>query len=284
MICSEQFKCSVVIPTYNRRKFLKRALESVYRQSLQPFEVIVVDDGSTDRTPKFVRAEYPGVDLISQDRAGVSAARNRGISNSNGDWVAFLDSDDEWHPKKLEKQATWWRDHSDLEILHCDEIWIRNDVRVNSKKRHTKYGGWIFPRCLSLCLISPSAAVIHKSVFSDVGVFDESLPVCEDYDLWLRICSKYPVGYINEKLVVKFGGHSDQLSKTYPAMDRYRVFAIQKLLTSENLAEENKSLAIATLVKKLEILINGARKRGNRERVQKYERLLMEYSNLQKVE
>ena len=284
MTCSDQFKCSVVIPTYNRCRLLRRALESVFCQSLQPLEVIVVDDGSTDLTHDFVRTEFPEVVLVSQDRAGVSAARNKGISSSSGDWVAFLDSDDDWHPQKLERQATWWRSHSDFQILHCDEIWIRNGVRVNSKKRHAKSGGRIFPRCLSLCLISPSAAVIHKSVFSDVGVFDENLPVCEDYDLWLRICSRYPVGYVDEKLVNKFGGHSDQLSRAYPAMDRYRVYAIQKLLNSETLEEEDKLLAVTTLIQKLEILINGARKRGNLARVQKYERSLKEYSNLQQAE
>ncbi len=276
---SDEFKCSVVIPTHNRLEVLRRALNSISNQTLQPFEVIVVDDGSTDNTCQSIQQEFPNVILLSQEQKGVSAARNKGISVSQGNWIAFLDSDDEWHLKKLERQYYWWTQNSVYRVLHCDEIWIRNSVRVNPKKRHAKMGGWIFPNCLPLCVISPSAVIIHQDVFSDIGVFDEQLPVCEDYDLWLRVSLKFPVGYVDEKLVIKYGGHNDQLSKAYPAMDRYRVDAIKKLLEVEYLNPEYRSLAVKTLVRKLEILVNGAQKRGLLKRVEKYQRILNEYSN-----
>jgi len=274
---SEAFKCSVVIPTFNRVRLLRRALDSVLNQSLQPFEVIVVDDGSNDNTRAVIAKEFPRVNYQFQENSGVSAARNKGISISSGSWIAFLDSDDEWCKHKLERQAHWSFAHPEILIVHSDEYWIRNQVRVNPKIKHFKSGGWIYPRCLPLCVISPSAVVIHRSIFSEVGLFDEQLPVCEDYDLWLRISAKFPIGYVNERLVVKYGGHDDQLSKAFEAMDQYRVIALSNILQSGALDDESRKLTIETLRKKLAILINGARKRGKLDRVNLYDAMLQRY-------
>ena len=274
---------SVVIPVHNRKSLIRRALESVLNQSYLASQVVVVDDGSTDGTGDMLQSEYPQVTVIRQEHQGVSAARNKGIVNCRSDWVAFLDSDDEWHPEKLEKQALWLSENSGSQICHCDEIWIRNGVRVNPKVKHAKSGGWIFLHCLPLCVVSPSAVVINRKVFQEVGVFDESLPVCEDYDLWLRITPKFPVGFVSEQLVVKYGGHIDQLSKAYPAMDRYRISSLIKLLESNQLGLANQNKVIELLVEKIQIYLNGARKRGNSAEVLIYESILSRFLTLEKV-
>ena len=274
---------SVVIPVYNRKSLIRRALESVLNQSYLASQVVVVDDGSTDGTSDMLQSEYPQVTVIRQEYQGVSAARNKGIVNCRSDWVAFLDSDDEWQPEKLEKQALWLNENSGYQICHCDEIWIHNGVRVNQKVKHAKSGGWIFLHCLPLCVVSPSAVVINRIVFHKVGVFDESLPVCEDYDLWLRITSQFPVGFVNEQLVVKYGGHIDQLSKAYPAMDRYRISSLIKLLESNQLGFEYQDKVIEVLVEKIQIYLNGARKRGKTTEVSIYESILSRFLTLEKV-
>jgi glycosyltransferase involved in cell wall biosynthesis len=247
-------------------------MESVLAQTLPPVEIIVINDGSTDDT-KIVLANYPGLIVVDKKNVGVSAARNRGIEKAQGKWIAFLDSDDEWLPNKLEKQWTAICDNDKL-ICHTDEIWIRNGKRVNPMKKHQKFGEFIYEKCLPLCVISPSSVMIHKSVFDDVGVFDESLEVCEDYDLWLRICSKYPVLFIDELLIVKYGGHVDQLSRKHWGMDRFRVRALEKILTSDKLTDEQRIATIEILIKKCEIIINGMKKRSKDEEVAEWKEKL----------
>lgn len=266
---------SVVIPTYNRAHILPRALDSVLNQTLQPQEIIVVNDGSTDQT-KNVLSNYPGLLVIEQENLGVSSARNSGIEKASGHWIAFLDSDDEWLPDKLEKQ--WVAICRDNKLIcHTGEIWIRNGKRVNPMKKHQKYGGRIYEKCLPLCVISPSSVMIHKSVFDDIGVFDESLEVCEDYDLWLRICSKYPVLFIDESLMVKYGGHEDQLSRKHWGMDRFRVRALEKMLDSGGLNKSQRLATIKILIQKLEIIINGMKKRGKDDAAVKWKVKLNKY-------
>lgn len=251
---------SVVIPTYNRAHALIRALESVLAQKLPPKEIIVINDGSTDDT-KTILTNYTGLIVVDQKNLGVSAARNKGIEEARGKWIAFLDSDDEWLPDKLEKQwVVICRDNK--LICHTEEIWIRNGKRVNPMQKHQKYGGWIYEKCLPLCVISPSSVMIHQSVFEDVGVFDESLDVCEDYDLWLRICVKYSVLFIDELLMVKYGGHEDQLSRKHWGMDRFRVQALAKMLGSDELNEEQRKATKEMFIEKCQIVINGMKKRG----------------------
>ncbi len=102
-----------------------------------------------------------------------------------------------------------------MRVCHTDEIWIRNGRRVNARKKHGKKGGWIFQHCLPLCAMSPSSIMIHRDVFTALGGFDERLPACEDYDLWLRITARYPVLFTRQPLIEKYGGHDDQLSRKY---------------------------------------------------------------------
>ncbi|MDZ7288429.1 MAG: glycosyltransferase [candidate division KSB1 bacterium] len=252
---------SVIIPTFNRATFLREAIDSVLAQTEQDFELIVVDDGSTDQTRELI-AEYGGrVRYLYQSNRGVSAARNLGIRHATGKLIAFLDSDDLWLPKKLARQVKWLAAHPSTMLCHTDEIWIRRGVRVNQKKIHAKSGGWIYPMCLPRCIISPSSVVMRRELFDVVGVFDEQLPVCEDYDLWLRVTPRLEVGFIPEPLIIKRGGHSDQLSHREWGNDRYRVMALIKIYESGILDEFARQLTAEMIVTKCTILENGFWKR-----------------------
>lgn len=261
---------SVVIPTHDRRSLLPRALDSVRAQTSAPGEVVVVDDGSTDGTTEMLLRDFPEVTLLEQEQSGVSAARNRGIEHCTGEWIAFLDSDDEWYPHKLERQHAALGAHPEALICHTDEIWMRRGTRVNPKKKHAKRGGSIFEHCLPLCCISPSSALVHRSVFGEVGLFDASLPACEDYDLWLRITCRYPVLYLDEPLVVKHGGHADQLSRRHWGMDRFRIHALEKILADDVLTPRQRAAARATLAAKIRVYAAGAAKRGRRDEAERY--------------
>jgi glycosyltransferase involved in cell wall biosynthesis len=270
-------KISVIIPTFNRRETLIRALDSVLSQSHPADEVIIVDDGSTDGSGELVERQYPQCRLLRQSNGGVSSARNLGISAANGEWIALLDSDDAWHPNKLEKQMAALDQSENLKICHTEEIWIRNGKRVNAMKKHAKSGGRIFQRCLPLCVISPSAVVLHRSLFDEYGLFDETLPACEDYDLWLRLCAHEAVCFLPEPLTIKYGGHDDQLSHKHWGMDRFRVQALEKLIASDRLSETDQVASLRTLIEKCSILSQGANKRGHFERGEKYDRLRERY-------
>lgn len=261
----------MVVPTFDRAEVLPRALDSVIEQTRLPVEVIVVDDGSTDATAELVESRFPGVLVLRQENRGVSAARNRGIGASRGEWIALLDSDDEWRPRKLERQLSALEAQPDLRICHTDEIWIRRGRRVNPRQIHAKHGGWIFEHCLPLCAMSPSSVVIHRSIFDAVGMFNEALPACEDYDLWLRICSRYPVLYLDEPLVVKYGGHEDQLSSRIWGLDRFRIQALEKVLCDGSLSDDDRDSAASMLLQKVDIYLKGARKRGKSSDVDEYE-------------
>jgi glycosyltransferase involved in cell wall biosynthesis len=268
---------SVIIPTHNRIDSLSIAINSVLDQHYPADEIIVVDDGSTDGTSEWCKTNHPAVILITQANHGVSHARNRAIEIARGDWVALLDSDDRWFREKLSIQIEAIRKNPELRLCHCDEHWIRNGKRVNPKHKHRKYGGDVFSHCLPLCAISPSASILHRSLFADVGLFDESLPACEDYDLWLRICCQEEVLYVDQALLEKTGGHEDQLSQRYPAMDQYRLTALAKLLRAGNLSSEQRQQASVVFHEKLRIFCLGARKRGRHQSIQS---MLSDYQDL----
>lgn len=262
-------KLSVIIPSFNRASVLPRALDSVLAQSwTESIELIVVDDGSTDGTAELIAQRYPNIRYLYQDNAGVSAARNLGLAAAKGDWIALLDSDDAWLTGKLARQFALL-EQTGLQICHTEEIWVRNGVRVNQMNKHKKAGGQIFANCLPLCAMSPSSIVLQRAVFDRVGVFDPNLPACEDYDLWLRIACQFEVAFVAEPCITKYGGHEDQLSRQYWGMDRFRVIALEKLLTGADkplhLSVEMTQAAHAMLVKKTTILLKGARKHQNHE-------------------
>ncbi|MDO9567174.1 MAG: glycosyltransferase [Candidatus Desulfaltia sp.] len=252
---------SVIIPTFNRGWILKEAIDSVLTQHFEDFELIVIDDGSTDNTQSILNSYKNDIIAFTQNNKGVSAARNTGIALSSGRFIAFLDSDDLWMQNKLSTQVDFFNENHDALICQTDEIWIRNNVRVNPKMRHKKLSGMIFEHSLDLCMVSPSAVMIRRKLFDEVGLFDEDLPACEDYDLWLRISCNYPVYLIDIPLIIKRGGHGDQLSRL-PVLDKYRIKALNKIIASGLLSEGQHRAAVKTLKEKCEIYANGCLKRG----------------------
>ena len=237
-----KYKISVVIPTLNRINTLQRALDSVINQTYKPAEIIVVDNGSSDGTLKFLREQYPKITILTENKKGVSSARNKGIKKSINQWIALLDSDDAWHPRKLEIQTSMLDSAlKEYNLIHTDEVWFRNNKHINQMKKHKKQGGYIFERCLSLCCISPSSVLFKKNILDKVGLFDESLPVCEDYDMWLKICSSEEVLFAQDKLTYKYGGHKDQLSKSYWGMDRFRIKSIENIIKNFDLTYKQKN-------------------------------------------
>ena len=259
----------IVIPTFNRSHTLNRALTSIKKQSFQDFQLWVVDDGSTDDTStllkKWQKHFYKGQMQILQNKnnQGVSAARNQGIAAGKAPWLAFLDSDDEWLPHKLQKQMEWSKCYPQHLLIHTEEIWIRNGQRVNQKKKHTKKGGRIFNYNLDMCRISPSSAIIQRAFLKSVGLFREDFPVCEDYELWLRVCSQTDTGFIKTPLIIKYGGHEGQLSHKYKAMDEWRVRALSTHLNSPFITQPEQEKLIEVLIHKCQILLNGYQKHGN---------------------
>lgn len=270
----ENMSVSAVIPTYNRPEASIRALKSILAQTQPCDEIIVVDDASTDNTLNILNG-FKKENSLEQMKVvtlpknlGVSGARNEGVRLASNPWLAFLDSDDEWTPTKLEKQINNLKVSQCL-ISHTHETWIRNGQPVNQKTKHKKYGGFVYEKCIDMCFIGPSTSIIHKSIFENVGLFDEDFVVCEDYDLWLRISSKYKVDYVDEALLVKHGGHEDQLSMAFKGMDYWRVLALKKQLHNKNLNDELKTLTKKKIGEKIEILIKGCEKHKNTDLLEK---------------
>lgn len=267
-------KVSVIIPTFNRAHTLARAIDSVLGQSHENFELIIVDDGSTDNTVELLKSYGEKLKYFTTENKGVSAARNFGVKNSDGRWLAFLDSDDEWLPEKLAKQLELLIHFPNLPLIHGEEIWVRNGKRVNQKKKHKKAGGSIYQMCLPLCCISPSAAIIKREVYQELGGFDEEFVVCEDYDLWLKITSLHEVGFVPTPIINKYGGHEDQLSSKYKAMDLWRVRAMNRILDIRELQTSDREATIEELLRKINILKLGYTKHGNVEHLDELNRYL----------
>jgi glycosyltransferase involved in cell wall biosynthesis len=273
---------TVIIPTYNRRDFLKEAIASIQQQTYRDFELIVVDDGSTDDTADYVRTLGDSIRSLHQPNSGPAAARNLGIRHARnlgirharGEFISFLDSDDLWYKEKLQTQIDFMKSNPEAVVCYTDETWIRRGVRVNQGKRHQKYSGWIFEKCLPLCIVSPSSVLMRRRFFEAVGEFDEQLPVCEDYDLWLRASLRFPFHFISEELIVKRGGHAGQLSTSW-GMDRYRVQSLLKLLNADHaLTLDQREAAVNQLRQMCRILEMGFLRRGKIEEANGYRDLL----------
>jgi glycosyltransferase involved in cell wall biosynthesis len=252
---------SVIIPTYNRADLVRQAVASVKAQTFRDFEIVVVDDGGTagacgvlSAGPELRVLRHPG-------RRGVAAARNLGVAAARGQWLAFLDSDDLWLPDKLARQILLLEGQPELLICQTEETWVRQGVRVNKPAAHRKVTGQIFLPSLARCMISPSAVMLHRRLLQDHGGFDETLPAAEDYDLWLRLTWRYEVGLVDEPLVIKRGGHPDQLSRQW-GMDRFRIRALVKLLADPDVPEAYARAARRMLAVKCAIYAQGCDKRG----------------------
>ena len=270
---------SVVIPTYNRKQWLTEAVDSVLQQKYRDFELIIVDDGSEDGSCEILGGYSGRIGYVFLRHGGVSRARNVGSRLCRGEFVAFLDSDDLWQPNKLLRQVEYMRAHPDCRLCYTDEIWIRRGVRVNQGKKHRKFSGWIFAKCLPLCIISPSSALMRRDLLMETGGFDERLPVCEDYDLWLRITAGNPVAFLSEPLIVKRGGHEDQLSRSTWAIDRFRVKALCKILDAGCLTPGQQEATRRELRRKCGILEKGFLKHGREPEMHEIRSIMNRYSS-----
>lgn len=272
---------SVIIPAYNRAWILKEAIESVLKQDYNKFELIVVDDGSTDHTDEILNSytlkSCGMITVIRQEHRGVSAARNAGVAASNGGLIAFLDSDDLWFPGKLTAQVDFFHQNPLAMICQTEEIWVRNGRRVNPGKKHKKYSGMIFEKSLLLCIVSPSAVMMRRSLFESIGGFDETLPACEDYDLWLRISCNLPIYLIEQPLIIKRGGHEDQLSSQW-GLDKYRIMALKKVLKTGRLTDMQYKAACNVLEQKAAIYAAGCIKRSRFDEAAYYEDIMKNYA------
>ncbi len=267
---NKQPQISVIIPAHNRAWALPAAIASVREQTFENFELIVVDDGSVDNTRELV-GHYPDIRYLGlESNQGVSVARNRGMELARGRYLCFLDSDDTWISTKLERQWNWMQANPESVACYTDEIWIRNGVRVNPRNKHRKYSGNVFRECLPLCIISPSSIMMCRETLEALGGFDENMVACEDYELWLLLAADHEVHCIDEKLIVKYGGHDDQLSKRYWGMDRFRVYALDKLLRHHSLSPGQQREVLNMLVEKCVILETGYRNRGKKDEAEQY--------------
>jgi glycosyltransferase involved in cell wall biosynthesis len=268
---------SVIIPTYNRRHLFDIALKSVLNQTYKDFEFIVVDDGSTDQTNEVIKTFNDArIKYLYQDNHGVSHARNRGLEISRGKFIAFLDSDDRWVPEKLRRTKEQIERYPDIYIFHTDEIWYKGGRLLNQKKRHKKPSGYAYLNALPLCCIGMSTATVKRELFEKIGLFDESLQACEDYDFWLRATHSFEVKLIDEKLTIKDGGRSDQLSSKW-GLDKHRIMALEKMLCSNSLNEKEYKYTLGELVKKCKIYASGAGKRGRLKEANIYNQLPSKY-------
>lgn len=264
---------SVIIPTYNRESLVCEAIDSVLEQTSPADEIIVVDDGSTDSTLFRLEAYQNQIKILQQPNRGISAARNLGIQHAQYDWLAFLDSDDLWKPTKLQRQRQALEQQPEFRICYTDEEWRWHGRWKNPKKIHRKYSGWIYEKCLPLCIISPSSVLMHKNVFDIVGLFDETLPACEDYDLWLRVSQRFPALFLPERLIVKRAGTWEQLSQQH-SLDKFRIQALLKQLDSPFLTPSEKQQTRDMLAQKCHIYASGCRKHGRQDEAKWAEHIL----------
>lgn len=278
---NDKLNISVIIPVFNREKTIRRAIDSVLGQDFPAFELIVVDDGSTDSTAEILKSYHHKIKVVTQNNFGVSFARNRGIMEAKGEWIAFLDSDDEWMPDKLSQQIAYLKMHPETRILQTEEQWIRHKKRVNQVKKYFKKSGNIFKECLKTCTVGASTVICERSLLQETGGFDDTLPVCEDYDLWIRIAAKYPIPLLDKPLINKYGGHEDQLSLSTPAMDRYRVQSLEKIFQDPSLTPDQRNDVLDELILKLGYLYEGALRR--RENTEFYLNKLMNYKDLKAI-
>ncbi len=277
---------SIIIPTYNRAGFIEKAVESVLNQTCQDFELIVIDDGSTDGTVEILRnlsvsyASSQGgrLNVIAQENHGVAHARNRGIEQARGEWICFLDSDDWFLPEKLAVTKEAVRQNPDHKIFHTQETWFRSGEVLPQKTKHTKPNGYVYENAVEICSISISTACVHASVFADVGLFDEAFEACEDYEFWLRTTHQYPVHLIDQVLTEKDGGRPDQLSARVWGLDRFRIRALDKIMNTGVLNSRQQAITRRAIIEKCSIFLKGAKKHNNEKAVRQYARLMEQYS------
>lgn len=278
---------SVIIPVYNREDLVREAIKSAAAQTWTDYEIIIVDDGSTDNTRQTAKSLQPAfadrMRLIPQDHTGMPGqVRNRGAREAAGEYIAFLDSDDLWEPEKLSRQLQFFRKERDEEgeryrLCHTREIWLRTDKEISQKGQRHRREGMIFEDALKKCIIGPSTVMMERSLFEETGGFREDLEIAEDYEYWLRICAENRAGYIDEALVIKRAGGWEQLSEKYGHIEFFRLRGLKSLVDRDFFSGENRRKAAAELTDKCRIYAAGCRKRGRTGEAEEYDKLAREY-------
>jgi glycosyltransferase involved in cell wall biosynthesis len=232
---------SVVIPCYNAERWIEATLRSVKAQNWPKLEIIVIDDGSTDRSVELIRARFPCVTVLQQENSGVAAARNLGIKNASGDWIAFIDADDIWLPGKLHAQwLALTRQPNGRMVYAAWHVWPCTTpepetslIKDLSQHREDSLqwdgpSGWIYPDLLEDCCVWTSTVLAHRSLFDEIGVFDEKLRIGEDYDLWLRASQVTQILRISKPLAL-YRIHSDSITKKAPDIN-YQALVITRAI------------------------------------------------------
>lgn len=241
---------SVVIPCYNAATWISATLRSVYAQEWSALEVLVVDDGSSDDSVERVVSEFPQVRVLKQRNAGVAAARNAGIQAAKGHWVAFLDADDHWLPGKLRAQMDLLRGQQDAGMAYCSWVtWASLDLEPTSQlldslcrnetdlKLWDGPSGWIYADLLVGCSVWTSTVVIRKDLLLDLGGFDTSLRIGEDYDLWLRASRVTPILRVKRPLAL-YRLHPGSLTKQAPVAN-YEAAVVDRALAKWGYVDPN---------------------------------------------
>jgi len=293
-------RVSVIVATHNKRDLLLEALESVFHQSYRDFDVIVVDDGSTDGTPvqvfsrfgaqpeaiaalarmnptsirpfshSFVHHGLP-VHYHYYGNRGLSSARNRGIRVARSPLLAFLDHEDAWSPDHLALSAEVHEDDAHPVISYVNECSPKERARARAARRDEPLSGMIFEHVLDASQICISSSMINRVCFNECGFFDENLPACADYDLWLRLCSRYPVVHVPGPQLTRRSVRHRSSSRAW-TWDRYRVYALEKAFQSGHLDPGQRLLVAEEIVRKCERLVDGFTKQTSDERANFYER------------
>lgn len=245
---------SVVIPCYNAKKYIAATLESVLAQGDVVGEIVVVDDGSADGSAALVRQQYPQVRLIEQPNQGVAVARNTGVAASRCEWIAFVDADDIWLPGKLAGQLRLMASQADARmsytawhVWHCTEpvpapgLLAELQASAADAQRWGGASGWLYPDLLLDCVVWTSTVMVHRSVLDEVGVFDPTLRIGEDYDLWLRASRVTPVLRLSMPLAL-YRMHPANITRRVPERN-YRFEVVSRALSRWGYRGQDGALA-----------------------------------------
>ncbi|MCK4305695.1 MAG: glycosyltransferase family 2 protein [Candidatus Eisenbacteria sp.] len=293
-------RVTVIVPTHNKKEPVAEALRSVLSQTFRDFEIVVSDDGSTDGTPlhllRMLGAQPDALEILSRmsptsikpfshafsqngvtvqyhygSNRGLSAARNRGIRSARGDYIAFIEAEDEWQREHLEVQMAFLESHPDARLCRVAERYVK-DGKPRKNRNTSTASGWIFEAALEASPMSTSALLAHRSCFASCGAFDENLPACDEYDLWLRFAARYPIYYIPDgPIVTRKSARGDGSSRTW-SWDRFRVYALEKAFQSGHLSPNQRFMVAQEIVRKCERLVQGFRRQRSDERSNFYER------------
>ena len=243
-------KVSVVIPAYNAMTYLPETVESVLRQTFTDFEVLIIDDGSSDPVKQWTaQVVDPRVKLISQENQGLSGARNTGIAHAQGEYIAFLDADDLWKPTKLEKQVHCLDNNQTVGLVHTWMLLVNEQGKSTGNVMKSSLVGNVWEQLVEKNTIACPSVIVRRCCFEQVGVFDQDLRSVEDWNMWIRIATRYQFALIEEPLVC-YRQLSNSMSKNCQIMEQSFHTVIERAFeqaTSELLYIKNRSYSHANL-------------------------------------